>query len=190
MLKITGGSLRGRRIAAPAGRSTRPTAEKVRESIFNTLRGLVALEQARVLDLFAGSGALGIEALSRGAAHAVFVESHGRTAAGVKANLKRLELAGDAATVITAPVEKWLARPNRGPPAGLVLADPPYGFGAHEELLKALAASPAVAPEAVIVLECAHGMDIAVPDGLDPLRTKRYGDTQVFFFAKSGMKGS
>jgi 16S rRNA (guanine966-N2)-methyltransferase len=185
MLRIVAGSLGGRRIHAPPGRHTRPTADKVREAIFNALATLIDLDGVRALDLFAGSGALGIEALSRGAAHCTFVESHGRTAAGVRANLALLELPPARWEVVNARAEAWLARPPEGPPAGLVLADPPYAYAQHDALLTALAAAPAVAPGALIVLETAAGQALAPPPRLEVLRTKGYGDTQVCILAKT-----
>ncbi len=191
MLRIVGGRLGGRRIHAPPGRQTRPTADKVREAIFNTLATLLELEGQAVLDLFAGSGALGIEALSRGAAHCTFVESHARTAAGIRANLALLELPESAATVVTARVEAWLHRARvEGPatlerPAGLVLADPPYAYADHDALLATLAGSGLLAPDAVIVLETAAGQALAPPPRLEVLRTKGYGDTQVCYLVPS-----
>jgi 16S rRNA (guanine(966)-N(2))-methyltransferase RsmD len=190
MLRIVGGRLGGRRIQAPPGRHTRPTADKVREAIFNTLASLLELDGVRALDLFAGSGALGIEALSRGAAHCTFVESHARTAAGIRANLALLALEPACWQVVTARAEAWLARPAAGPsaqhlPAGLVLADPPYAYSGHDALLAALAASPAVAEGAVIVLESAERQALAPPPRLEVLRTKGYGDTQVCYLAKT-----
>ena len=184
MLRIIGGNMGGRRIAAPQGRHTRPTSERVREGIFNVLHTLLPLEGARVLDLFAGSGALGIEALSRGAAHATLVESHGRTAGVIRSNLERLGIDAQTGRVVTAPVESWLAKPKPGAPFSLVLLDPPYEYSAHDRLLALLSSAPAVSGEAVIVLEAARDQAIAPPSSLDPIQTKRYGDTQVSFFRK------
>lgn len=186
MLKVTGGELRGRRFQTPKGRATRPTSEKVREAIYNTLQGLVTLEQAQVLDLFAGSGALGIEALSRGAAHVTFVESHVRTAQGIRDNLKQLALPEARWTVATTQVEEWLgaSHPVEGPL--LILADPPYAGGGAEQILAILAASSILALSCTIVLEAAARLPLKAPPGLELLRVKRYGDTQVLYFTKAG----
>jgi 16S rRNA (guanine966-N2)-methyltransferase len=187
MLRIIGGRLRGRRFNAPPGRHTRPTADKVREAIFNTLATLLELEGARVLELFAGSGALGLEALSRGAAHCTFVESHARTAAGIRANLALLGLPPAAARVVTGRAEAWLRGAGADDalaPVALVLADPPYAYAEHDALLAALAASPALAEGALIVLEAARGQALAPPARLEVLQTKGYGDTQVSFLEK------
>ena len=185
MLRIVGGNMGGRRIAAPHGKHTRPTSERVREGIFNVLHTLLRLEGARVLDLFAGSGALGIEALSRGAAHATLVESHGRTAGVIKTNLKRLGIDLQAARVVTVPVESWLAKTQPAAPFSLVLLDPPYDYSGHDRLLALLSGAPAVSAGAVIVLETGRDRSPAPPSSLDPIRTKRYGETQVSFFRKN-----
>lgn len=184
MLRIVGGNMGGRRIAAPQGKHTRPTSERVREGIFNVLKALLPLEGARVLDLFAGSGALGIEALSRGAAHVTLVESHGRTAGVIKTNLKRLGIDVQTGRVVTAPVESWLAKPKREAPFSLVLLDPPYEYTGHDRLLALLSSAHSVSGGAVIVLEAGRDRPFAPPSSLDPIRTKRYGDTQVSFFQK------
>lgn len=184
MLKITGGELRGRRFQAPKGRATRPTAEKVREAIFDTLNGIVDLPGACMLDLFAGSGALGIEALSRGAAHATFVEAHARTAAILRENLRRLELPGERWEVAAARVEGWLRGASPAKRPLVILADPPYATGDAEQVLATLVATPQVPADSVIVLEAASRLALAVPPGLELLRVKRYGDTQVLYLIK------
>jgi 16S rRNA (guanine966-N2)-methyltransferase len=204
MLRIIAGALGGRRLSVPPGRHTRPTADKVREGLFNTLGSLVELEEARVADLFAGSGALGIEALSRGAAHAVFVEAHPRTAALIRANLEALALGRERARVVVARAEAWLAQPAEEAPATLALLDPPYDYAARDHaardhaardhaardhaaygaLLAALARSPRLAAGAVVVLETARRTLLEAPPGLEPLRVKRYGDTQLWYFGR------
>lgn len=186
VLKITGGELRGRRFQAPKGRGTRPTSEKVREAIFNTLNGLVELPGADVLDLFAGSGALGIEALSRGAAHVIFVESHARTAAGVRKNLRQLGVTEERWQVAANRVEGWLHSADLPATPLVVLADPPYATGDAGQILAALAASSGLADKSIIALEAASRLPLDVPPGLELLRVKRYGDTQVLYLMKTG----
>ncbi len=164
-----------------SGTGTRPTTDRVRESLFNVLAARLELAGATVLDLYAGSGALGIEALSRGAASALFVESDRRAAAVVTKNLATLGITG--ATVRTANVATVLAGgTNR--PADLVFADPPYEVPAAdvEAVLAALADRGWVAPGAVAVVErAASGPALSWPDGWTPLQQRRYGDTRLEF---------
>ena len=152
---------------APAGRDVRPTTDRVRESMFNALHSLDAIADATVLDLFAGSGALGIEALSRGAAHATFVERDARTRQLVERNLEGTGLA-DRATVVARDADGYL----RGdPPAvDLALLDPPYAFDDWDGLLGALRAR-------TIVIETGRDLDLPAP--WEVVRTKWYGSTLV-----------
>jgi 16S rRNA (guanine(966)-N(2))-methyltransferase RsmD len=159
----------------------RPTAAKVREAIFNILGDAVA--EARVLDLFAGTGALGIEALSRGAKDAVFVEEDPGALQVLRRNLASLGLE-DRALVLPLPVAAALKKLSaRGGKFGLIFLDPPYGKGAGEATLKALAASRLLLPHARVVAE--HSRREKLPEELDRLRRedlRRYGDTQVAFY--------
>lgn len=185
MLRIVAGQFGGRRIQAPPGRGTRPTAEKVRAALFNALRQWLSLEGARVLDLYAGSGALGIEALSRGAAHVTFVESDPRSAALVRANLKTLGIPPGQATVASGKAVPWLRRATAALETQLVLVDPPYAAGEYESVLQALAKWSGLAPDGIVAVEAPAKQDIAVPPGLAVLRSKRYGDTQLVYLGKS-----
>jgi len=158
---------------------TRPTTDRVRESLFNVLASRMDFAGASVLDLYAGSGALGLEALSRGAASAVFVESDQRAAAVVTQNIASLGVKG--ATVRRGPVAAVLAGgANR--PVDLVLADPPYGVAAGEieEMLVALVAGGWVAAGTVVVVERGtSGPELGWPDGWRPWPSRRYGDTRI-----------
>lgn len=166
-MRVVAGTARGRRLDAPEGRETRPTTDRVREAVFNALGSLDALAGARVLDLFAGSGALGIEALSRGAAHATFVERDRAARAVIAANLERTGLA-ERATVVAGEAERWLA----GDPGAfdLALLDPPYAFDGWEALLAALPAETAVVES---------DREVPLPAGWEVVRSKRYGTTLV-----------
>jgi 16S rRNA (guanine966-N2)-methyltransferase len=168
-VRVVAGSARGRRLVAPDGRDVRPTTDRVREAVFNALGSLGAVDGARVLDLFAGSGALGIEALSRGAAHATFVERDRRARQTVDRNLATAGLA-DRATVVAEAAEPFLARVAGGPPFDLALLDPPYAYDAWDTLLGALRA-------AVVVVE--SDREVALPDGWQVVRSKGYGSTLV-----------
>jgi 16S rRNA (guanine966-N2)-methyltransferase len=177
-MRIVGGSLGGRVLRAPHGAATRPTSEKVRQAIFNILPDA---DGVHVLDVFAGSGALGIEALSRGAAHATFFETAKPALAAARGNLQELGL--DArATVIAGDAVALAARHTPPAPYGLVFIDPPYRSDLATRA--ALALAPAnLAPDAVIVIE--HDRRNPPPDELGSLlRTdqRRYGDTYVSFY--------
>jgi 16S rRNA (guanine966-N2)-methyltransferase len=157
---------------------TRPTTDRVRESLFNVLASRIDFAGASVLDLYAGSGALGLEAMSRGAASAVFVESDHRAAAVIAKNLASLGL---KAAVRRGPVAAVLAgRADR--PADLVFADPPYDIPAAEieEMLVALVDGGWASTGAVVVVERgASGPELAWPDGWLPWPSRRYGDTRI-----------
>ncbi|MFI5401083.1 MAG: 16S rRNA (guanine(966)-N(2))-methyltransferase RsmD [SAR324 cluster bacterium] len=190
MLRIVAGQFGGRRIQAPPGRGTRPTAEKVRAALFNALHQWLSLQGARVLDLYAGSGALGIEALSRGAAHVTFVESDPRSAALVRANLKTLGIPAGQATVASGKAVPWLRRATDALETQLVLVDPPYAAGEYESVLQALAEWRGLAPDGIVAVEAPARQDIAVPPGLAVLRSKRYGDTQLVYLGKSALEAA
>ncbi|WP_338599438.1 16S rRNA (guanine(966)-N(2))-methyltransferase RsmD [Saccharopolyspora sp. SCSIO 74807] len=188
MTRIVAGSAGGRRIEVPP-RGTRPTSERVREAVFSALEASVELDGARVLDLYAGSGALGLEALSRGAAHATFVEADRRAAQIVRRNAGslgfrqiRIEQA-KAETVLAdaAQADTALGAPPAGP-FDVVFADPPYDLDPSklDSALRALAAGGRLAPGAVVVLEQAvRNGDPSWPEPLAAIRSRRYGDTVV-----------
>ncbi len=132
-VRVVAGAARGRPLVAPPGCDTRPTGDRVREAVFNALNSLDLLVGARVVDLFAGSGALGVEALSRGAAHCTFVEADWGATAAIHANLNSTGLARQA-TVSPGRVDTWIAA-NRGAAFDLALADPPYVFDEWPALL-------------------------------------------------------
>lgn len=168
-MRVVGGVARGRRLVTPPGDTTRPTIDRVREAIFNALWSRGLLSDARVLDLFAGSGANGIEALSRGAAHATFVDADARARKAIAANLATTGLA-DRADVVADRAERFLQRaPGR---YDLAICDPPYAFDGWAELLARL-------PARVVVIEA--GSDVAVPERWELTRSARYGTTWVGF---------
>jgi 16S rRNA (guanine966-N2)-methyltransferase len=180
-VRVVAGEARGRRLVAPQGTDTRPTLDRVREAVFNALASQDAIDGARVLDLFAGSGALGIEALSRGAAHATFVDTDRAARRVIDENLAATGLA-DRAEVLGTDASTHLRRVAEQPSADglgaydLVLLDPPYATGdeAWAELLDLVAAA---APDAVVVVESDH--EVPVPARWHALRSKRYGGTLV-----------
>lgn len=172
-MRVIAGTHRGRQLRAPPGPTTRPTSDRVREAIFDILQAFVDLDGARVLDLFAGSGAMGIEALSRGASGAVFVESDAGALGTLRANLTSLGLE-DRAEVVQADATTWMARARtKQPRFDLALCDPPYRFDAWGDVL-----------DGVWDL----GVDLAVLESDRPLepgprfevpRSRRYGGTLV-----------
>ncbi len=184
MLRIVAGEWGGRRIRAPRGRSTRPTSDRVREAIFNVLAHRLPLERARFYDLYAGSGALGIEALSRGALHATFVETDGRSAALIRRNLQGLGAAGERWRVVGSRVLPWLKGEAFAPGPLVILRDPPYASDEAHRALESIARSPGVAEGAAVVVESASGAGPAAPANLELIQTKRYGDTDVSYLEK------
>jgi 16S rRNA (guanine966-N2)-methyltransferase len=170
-MRVVAGTARGRPLVAPPGSSTRPTSDRVREAIFNALwaRGLPA--GVPVADLFAGSGALGIEALSRGATQATFVDRDRAALQAIRRNVETCGFAA-AATIVAGPVERWLADVDPGARFGVVFCDPPYAFGAWPDLLARL-------PADLVVVE--SGGPILLPAGWGLAREARYGGTWVGF---------
>lgn len=182
MTRIVAGSAGGRRLSVPPGERTRPTSDRVREALFSALESVYggALGGLRVLDLYAGTGALGLEALSRGAEHCLLVESDARATAVIRANIKAVGLPG--ATVAVAPVERVLAEPPDAP-YDLVLADPPYAMVDPElsGVLRSLTQGW-LAPDAVVVVERdRRGAPVTWPDGITGSRERRYGETMLWY---------
>ena len=170
-VRVVAGDLRGRRIEAPVTDATRPTTDKVREAVFNALGSLGVVEGARIVDLFAGTGAMGIEALSRGADHCVFVEKD-RSALGVlRSNLKNLDLESRT-TVISGDAEHIGAQQRD---VDVLIADPPYGYNDWASLLDGVEAG-------LVVLESDRPVGDIV--GWDTVREKKYGRTFVAFLQR------
>ena len=163
-MRVVAGIARGRKLIAPKGDATRPTSDFVREAVCNSLQAHVDLDQATVLDLFAGTGALGIEALSRGAASATFVERDRAALAAIRSNLGAL---GFEARVVAGDAVAHAALVG---PVDVAFVDPPYAFDQWDELLGHLDAG-------VAVLEADHPVDVA--DGWRVLKVKRFGGTVV-----------
>ena len=187
-MRITGGMYRSRALRAVRGQSTRPTSDRVREALFGILASAGALEGARVLDLYAGTGALALEALSRGAESAILVESAREAVAVIRANIEALGVARQA-SLVAGDVHRAIARLVGAGPFDLVLADPPWALvesGEPSRALAELAAAGALGPSAWVVLE--HGARTQAPHvaPLSPLETRRYGDTALTFY-KTGI---
>lgn len=175
-MRVVAGDLRGRRIEAPTSDATRPTTDKVREAVFNALGSLDVVDGARVLDLFAGTGAMGIEALSRGASHCVFVERDRDALAVLKKNIAALGLS-DRTTVLAVDA---LTAASRQADIDLLIADPPYGFDQWRDLI-------ADADAAFVVLESDRA--VGEVDGWETIREKKYGRTHVSFLQPADASG-
>lgn len=179
-MRIVGGTLRGRSIAGPQHDGLRPTADRVRESLFNILAHGVegfALEGARVIDLFAGTGALGLEALSRGAAFCLFVDNEAEARALIRTNVEKFGLTG--VTRIFRRDATDLGPAGTMAPFDLAFLDPPYGKGLGERALVALAEGGWLVPGAVVVLEERAGVSIALSAAFVEIDRRTYGDTQI-----------
>lgn len=176
-MRVISGRFRGHRLKAPPGREVRPTLDRVRESIYDLT--LVRPAGLRVLDLFAGTGALGIEALSRGAVHVTFVERELRVAKVIDENLAHVHADPSTWRLLRLPVAKALAL--LVPPFDLVLADPPYRLGLGVDVLQRLADRPdLLSPEAVVVLETeVGGLPFDRNHGLVNVFRRRYGESEI-----------
>ena len=176
MIKVIAGKHRGRNLATPEGLATRPTANRAREALFNIIaHGTAPLVGCRVLDAFAGSGALGIEALSRGAAHATFLDSDAKAIKAIGDNLRTLKET-DNARVIRADA-------TRPPPAreacDIVFLDPPYRSGLAAPALTALAEAGWIARDTVATVELAATEDLVPPPGFEQADERRYGAAKI-----------
>jgi 16S rRNA (guanine966-N2)-methyltransferase len=186
MTRIVAGIHGGRRITAPSGRDTRPTADRVREALFSTLESLTDLAGARFADLYAGSGAVGLEAASRGAAAVLLVESDARAARIIRANIAALDLSATCSLLVTR-VAAALATPPAAP-FDVVFADPPYAVAEQEvaDLLGDLVRHAWLASGAVVVVErSARSPEPAAVEGVTSERGRRYGETALWYFRRS-----
>ena len=189
MTRIIAGTAGGRRLAVPPGQGTRPTSDRAREGLFATITAIRGtLQGARVLDLYAGSGAVGLEALSRGAADALLIEADGRAVRVIRDNAATLGLAG--ARVLAGPVDRVLARgPGADPPRDVVFADPPYATTDAElsAVLSALLAGGWLGPAAVVAVERAtRSGPQQWPAGYTADRARKYGEATLWYGRAAG----
>jgi len=177
-MRVVGGSLRGRTLAAPKSQSIRPTADRLRESLFNILIHAYGdpIAGARVLDLFAGTGALGIEALSRGAAFTLFVDDGAEARALLRENVATLGLGGTSRIFRRDATKLGPAHPVE--PFALVFLDPPYGKGLAEQALASARAGGWLKPDALVVVEEAASAKFVAPEGFAEIERRRYDDTE------------
>jgi len=184
-MRVVGGTLRGRALAAPKSGAIRPTADRLRESLFNILTHAYGdpIAGARVLDLFAGTGALGIEALSRGAAFALFIDESAEARALLRENVAALGLGGTSRIFRRDATKLGPLRPLA--PFSLGFLDPPYGQGLALKALASARAGGWFTPNALIVVEEAAKAQFAPPEGFTELERRRYDDSEFVFLRAS-----
>jgi len=180
-MRIVGGRFRGRALKGPASDAIRPTSDRLRETIFNILaHGYDSpIEGARVLDLFAGTGAMGLEALSRGAAFALFVDDSAAARGLIRENVETLGVGGQSRLFRRDATRMGAAAPNE--PFSLVFCDPPYGKGLAEKALASCAAGGWLAKDALMVIEEAGDATLTFPEGFASIDTRPYGEAQLVF---------
>jgi len=181
-MRVIAGEAKGRRLRTAPSRRVRPSGDRLKEALFATLGDRI--ESKTVLDLFAGSGALGIEALSRGAAHATFVESYNEAAAMIRANLQATGL-GDRATVVRSTAEQFLSSLAESP-FDVVFMDPPYATGVPSRLLDAMGARGFVHENSLVVVEMSSRAEKGLPpSGYLVADERRYGDSTLLYLRVS-----
>jgi 16S rRNA (guanine966-N2)-methyltransferase len=181
--RVIAGQAGGRRLAVPGGRDTRPTSDRAREGLFATMTSMAGpLAGARVLDLYAGSGAVGLEALSRGAGHVLLIESGARASRVIRENITALGLPG--AEVVTDRVERVIARGPAGDRYDIAFADPPYALPDAEvsRMLESLTDRDWLAPGALMIIERAtRSGPLTWPDGFQADRSRQYGEATFWY---------
>ncbi|APU42372.1 MULTISPECIES: 16S rRNA (guanine(966)-N(2))-methyltransferase RsmD [unclassified Streptomyces] len=182
MTRVIAGSAGGRRLAVPPGTGTRPTSDRMREGLFSTWESLHGIEGARVLDLYGGSGAVGLEALSRGADHALLVESDPKAAKAIRDNIRTLGLAG--AEFRAGKAEHIVAARAAGEPYDVVFLDPPYAVEGADlrEILLTLRSNGWIADGALVTVErSTRSGAFPWPEGFEPLRSRKYGEGTLWY---------
>lgn len=183
-MRIISGKFGGRLIEGSSSLNVRPTTDRAREAIFSSLESRLVFDGLRVLDLYAGTGALGLEAISRGAEYCVFVEKSPKTCKTLTANVAKLDL--KSCTLIECvDSRKFVAKSSIATPFGLVLVDPPYGTLECLELLVALRESPLIEEGSIVVFEDSRAQDLSGLTGFKILTEKKYGKTFVVMFERT-----
>ncbi|MFC9397810.1 16S rRNA (guanine(966)-N(2))-methyltransferase RsmD [Streptomyces sp. NPDC057027] len=188
MTRVIAGSAGGRRLAVPPGNGTRPTSDRAREGLFSTWESFQGLAGARVADLYAGSGAVGLEALSRGAAHALLVEADPRAAKTIRDNVRSIGLPG--AELRTGRAEQIVTGPAPADPYDLVFLDPPYAVSDDDlrEILLTLRSGGWLSEDALVTVErSTRGGEFGWPEGFEPLRSRRYGEGTFWYGRAASM---
>ncbi|MGW7099130.1 16S rRNA (guanine(966)-N(2))-methyltransferase RsmD [Streptomyces sp. NPDC054838] len=182
MTRVIAGSAGGRRLAVPPGTGTRPTSDRMREGLFSTWESLHGVPGSRVLDLYAGSGAVGLEALSRGADHALLVEPDAKAAKAIRDNIKAVGLPG--AEFRAGKAEQIVAAAAHAEPYDIVFLDPPYAVGHDDlgEILLTLRSNGWLTDDALVTVErSTRSGAFPWPDGFEPLRSRKYGEGTLWY---------
>lgn len=182
MTRVIAGTAGGRRLAVPPGTGTRPTSDRMREGLFSTWESLHGVQDSRVLDLYGGSGAVGLEALSRGAAHTLLVEADAKASKAIRDNIRTLGLPG--AEFRAGKAEQVVAAPAPGDRYDIVFLDPPYAVGHGElgEILLTLRANGWLTDDALVTVErSTRSGPFPWPEGFEPLRSRKYGEGTLWY---------
>ena len=187
-MRISGGVHRSRQLVSPRGSSTRPTSDRVREALFSILDSRGVIAGARIIDFYAGTGALGLEALSRGAAFVQFVDDGIEARALLRQNVEVLGVAGTTRIFRRDATKLGAAHPVE--PFGLAFADPPYGGGLAEKALASALYGGWLAQDALIVVEEAADAAFTAPDGLEEIERRRYDDSELIVMRRATVQTS
>ena len=185
MIRIIAGEFRGRKLKVPTGNDVRPTSDKVREALFNLLTSMLNWDNMTVLDLYAGSGALGLEALSRGAKKAIFVESSKKHVSIILKNISMLSLEQTKYELVRGRAESWI--PNFADPERpcLIFLDPPFSSDEYDLILEKLAVLPAILKGSLIIVESPVTREIMFAENMELLKHRRYGSITLDILRKS-----
>ncbi len=186
-MRVVAGKLKGRAIVAPEGQGTRPTSDRARQAVFNVLEHAAwagPLQNVRVIDLFAGSGALGFEAMSRGADHCLFVETDDAARGAIRENAETLGLTGSVRVLRRSATDLGERPASTGPAFDLAFLDPPYGKGLGELALAGLLAGDWLKPGAIVMLERGSGEPEIETPGYERLDARDYGAARVLFLRR------
>ena len=184
VITIAGGKFRGKKIEVPPGQKVRPTLSKNRESTFNVLQNLVDFEEMTALDLYAGSGAMGLEALSRGVLQAIFVENSWNVFQVLKKNISIFPLEAEQALLIRSPVRRWLPHFSTAVHPCLIFIDPPYHSEEYEKILAMIEGLAAIPSQSLLVVESPRLFQYSFPSRLEPIQSKQYGQSKLDFLLK------
>ena len=184
MLRIIGGEYRGRKLKVPSGKNVRPTSDRVREALFNLLANSLRWEEMTVLDLYAGSGALGLEALSRGARNAIFVEISSKNLKIIIENIELISLKQERYELVHDQAVQWIHKFTDPKKPCLAFLDPPFYGKEYDYILEKLALINTIRSGSIIVVESSNSKEIKFPDIMELMTHKRYGSVTIDILRK------